>query len=60
VSNASGKQLGRLGACVRAHLLKLPMLVLVLAAVARMKAKQDLKLPKWATALILSGEGARD
>lgn len=47
--------MGRLGACIRAHLFKLPTLVMVLAAVARMKAKDDSKLPKWAVALILAG-----
>jgi hypothetical protein len=37
-------------------LVKLPALVMVLAAVARMKAKDDAQLPKWAVALILAGE----
>lgn len=55
-ADASGKQMGRLGACIRAHLFKLPTLVMVLAAVARMKSKEGSKLPKWAVALILAGE----
>lgn len=55
-ANASGKQMGRLAACLRAHVIKLPTLVLVLAAVARMKAAANSKLPKWAVALILAGE----
>lgn len=55
-ANASGKQMGRFSACLRAHVLKLPTLVLVLAAVARMKAAANSKLPKWAVALILAGE----
>lgn len=54
-ANAAGKQMGRLGACVRAHILKLPTLVMVLAAVARMKEKSGSRLPKWAVALILAG-----
>jgi hypothetical protein len=54
-ANAAGKQMGRLGLCLRAHFYKLPTLVLVLAAVARMKAKDDSLLPKWAVALILAG-----
>lgn len=58
-SNAAGKQMGRLGSCLRAHLFKLPALVMVLAAVARMKAKDDAQLPKWAVALILAGELVR-
>jgi hypothetical protein len=53
--NAAGKQMGRLGACVRAHIFKLPTLVMVLAAVARMKEKGNSQLPKWAVAIILAG-----
>jgi hypothetical protein len=55
--NAAGKQMGRLGACVRAHIFKLPTLVMVLAAVARMKEKGNSQLPKWAVAMILAGAG---
>lgn len=47
--------MGRLAACIRAHVFKLPTLVLVLAAIARMKAKSNSPLPKWALALILAG-----
>jgi hypothetical protein len=54
-ADATVKQMGRLGLCVRAHIFKLPTLVMVLAAVARMKAKDDSLLPKWAVALILAG-----
>ena len=58
-ANASGKQMGRLGACLQAHLFKVPTLIMVLAAVARMKSKEDTKLPNWAVALILAGGSCR-
>lgn len=54
-ADAAGKQMGRLAACIRAHLFKLPTFVLVLASVARMKSKSSIQLPKWVLALILAG-----
>lgn len=54
-SDASGKQLGRLAACLRAHAVKLPTLMLLAAAISRLDARHDTLLPKWAIAVVLAG-----
>jgi len=62
--DAAGKQQGRLAAALRAVALKLPSLLLILGATARMKPVSDSaltgrqdqqRLPKYLLALIMAG-----
>lgn len=48
--------MGRLATCLRAHAMKLPTLLLLLAATSRVDTWKDSKLPKWAVVLVLAGE----
>lgn len=56
VSNASGKQMGRLATCIRAHLVKLPTVLLLIGAVYRFDVRQGLPMQKFAVMLAVSGE----
>jgi len=56
LSNASGKQMGRLATCLRAHLVKLPMVLLLIGAVYRFDVRQGLPVQKFAIMLAVSGE----
>eukprot|EP00775_Hariotina_reticulata_P008714 gene8714-8895_t len=54
VSNASGKQMGRLATCIRAHLVKLPMVLLLIGAVYRFDVRQGMPVQKFAVMLAVS------
>jgi len=56
LSNASEKQMGRWAICLRAHLVKLPTVLLLIGAVYRFDVRQGLPVQKFAIMLAVSGE----
>lgn len=54
-SGASGKQMGRLATCIRAHVMKLPTVLMLLAVASRLNLRSTSVISKAVVMIIIAG-----